>query len=77
MTYALRGLDPDLVRAAKSRARQDDTTLDVVLLRYLTTYAEYGSPQAAGARAVHARRTAEERSEAGKRAAAIRWRDHR
>lgn len=76
-TYALRGLTSDLVARAKSRARQDGTTLDAVITRYLETYAEHGSPQAAGARAVNQARTAAERREAARVAARARWADHR
>jgi hypothetical protein len=70
--YALQ-LDRDLIARAKDRARADDTTLDAVLLRYLTTYAEHGSPQAAGARAVNAQRTGSERSAAARHAVSARW----
>lgn len=73
----LRGIHAALIARARARARTDGTTLNAVILRYLETYAEYGSPQAAGARAVNAARTADERSTAARRAAAARWRHHR
>jgi hypothetical protein len=69
----IRHLPPGLIGQAKDRARQDDTTLDAVLMRYLQTYAQHGSPQAAGARAVNARRTEAERHEAASLAALARW----
>lgn len=75
-SYVIRRLHADLIARAKAKARESDTTLDAVLTRYLKTYAAHGSPQAAGARAVNAQRTPTERSEAGRRAAAARWRDH-
>ncbi len=73
----IRALPPGLLGRAKARARSDETTLDVVLLRYLLMYAEHGSPQAAGARAVNAQRTPDERREAARRAARARWDDTR
>lgn len=72
-TYALRGLTSDLVARAKARAREDGTTLDAVLIRYLQTYAEHGSPQSSGGHARKLSMTAEARSESARRAADARW----
>jgi hypothetical protein len=72
-SYMIRHLPPGLIRRAKDRARQDGTTLDALLLRYLTIYDAQGNPQAAGARAVNAQRTGAERREAASRAAQARW----
>lgn len=72
-SYMIRDLPPGLIGRAKARARSAETTLDAVLLRYLLTYAEHGNPQAAGAAAVNAQRTPEERRDAARRAIRARW----
>lgn len=72
-SYMLRGLPDRLVSRAKAKAREQNTTLDAVLIRYLETYAEHGNPQAKGAVAVNESKTPEERSEAGRKAVQARW----
>lgn len=77
-TYALRGLDRDAITRAEQRAREDGTTLDAVLQAFIVSYAAgHDSPAqqfgAIGGRARAVRLTAEERSEAARRAVTARW----
>lgn len=75
-SYMIRALPPGLIRQAKQRARDDDTTLDTVLVRYLTAYAAQGDPHAAAGRLGGAARAAtlspERRSEIARGAALAR-----
>ena len=72
--YAIRNLPPGLIPRAKARARADETTLDAVLLTYLTRYAE-GTPSAQqlGGQARVAGMTGDERSALARHAAQHRW----
>jgi hypothetical protein len=45
-SYMIRAIPDGLIARAKQRARHDATTLDAILIRYLETYSEHGSPQA-------------------------------
>lgn len=74
-TYTLRRVPDGLIARAKHRAREDDTSLDAILIRYLHTYAEHGSPQSSGGHARKLSMTADERSESAKRAATARWKN--
>jgi hypothetical protein len=66
-----------LIRRARRQAKDAGTTLEAVLLRFMETYAQFGHPQAAGARAVNATRSAEQRSDAARRAVEARWKRYR
>ena len=72
-SYMIRNLPDGLIGRAKTKAHEQQTSLDAVLIRYLETYAEHGNPQAKGARAVNESRTPEERSEAARKAVQARW----
>jgi hypothetical protein len=76
VTYVLRGLTSDLVARAKAKARDAETTLDAVLIRYLETYAEHGSIQSSGGHARKLALTATQRSAIARQGAAARWKDH-
>lgn len=75
--YAIRNLDPAILRHAKSRARAEGTSLDDVLRHYLASYAEHGHAQTKGGYARQATLTPEERTAAAKHAAAARWADRK
>ena len=72
-SYMIRAIPDGLIARAKQRARHDATTLDAILIRYLETYSEHGSPQAAGGRALQAGRTRAERRASAQHAARARW----
>jgi hypothetical protein len=79
-SYMIRDLPPGLISRAKARAREEDTTLDVVLLRHLERYAEHGDPHAAAGRIGGAARAAtlspERRREIARKAATARWKPY-
>jgi len=66
-------LPPAIVRDARRQARIAKTRLDSVVLRYLVTYGQHGSPASKGAVAAHAQRTKAERSELARKAVRARW----
>lgn len=74
--YMIRDVSPEVIKRAKLRAKENDTSLDRILRRFLETYAEHGHPQALGGKASMNNRTAEERSEFGRHAATKRWEAH-
>lgn len=73
MATILIDLPPGLLARVRIQARNAGTTINEVMIRYLETYAAHGHPQAAGARAVNASKTAEERSASARKAARARW----
>ena len=75
-SYMVRGIDAEVIRRAKAKAKEHNTHIDAVLIRFLETYAEHGHPQSVGGKTAMGNRTPEERSELGKQAAAKRWEGH-
>lgn len=73
-TYTLRDCDPGAIAAAKQRARDAGTTLDVVLRAYLTAYASGTTAQQAGGRARADALSADDRTALARHAALTRWR---
>jgi hypothetical protein len=66
----------DVLASAHARAREDGTTLDAVLTWYLGFYACHGSMQSSGGHARKLSMSAKERSDAARKAAAARWKEH-
>lgn len=75
-SYVLRHIPADLIGRAKAKAREAETTLDAVLLRYLETYAEHGSIQSSGGHARTLALTPLARSTIARQAATARWQGH-
>jgi hypothetical protein len=76
-TYVIRGVDPDLIGAAKTKARARGERLDAVLIETIRAYAEGQTAAAqlaaAGGRARADKMTRTERSESARRAVEARW----
>jgi hypothetical protein len=72
-SYMIRNVPSGLIPAAKSRARNEATTLDAVLVKLLESYAAAGTPGRAGAEARANSLTADERSAIARKAAETRW----
>lgn len=79
-SYVIRHLSADLIARAKAHAREAETTLDAVLIRYLETYAQGVSAAAqlgaSGGVARAAKMTRAERTASARTAARARWKDH-